>query len=1337
MDEQRSDVVIHALPVLAASDHVLRASVMGGGNKVAQVFPSWQVVGWYALGREVEAQHVDLVQQFRDLVPAPAVFLLDYTPSAATGVSFSAGRDPLVPCSVMLEATSTERIALDEAHQRGIYTGDESAPDEAYRMRADMLSSLTAERDAVKTLAQRLADASAYVRAVESGRVEPDATTLRLVAGAVANLGEGEGGGRWANAGAKENVARYEGVGPDEARVRQSSPMVPPASSSALLTDYLATVTSNLHTINEQLAAMAEALEFDIPALDDDLAKDRARTFVEFLDDRNGPRDYRALIRHMLARDERRLVVNMDDVRAYKREYADGVLSDPNGYMPPFENALQALVEQLHDPLKDEIKGKAFHIGLCGSFGDHHVNTRTLRSTYLGKMISIEGIVTRFKSVHYCEATERFLMREYRDATMYGTGPTSTSTYPTTDENGNRLTTEYGLSVFRDHQMVSIQEMPERAPAGQLPRAVDVVMDDDLVDACKPGDRVQLVGMYRSLGNRMGQSSSSTFRTLLVGNYVNLLTNKSGGGITQLPLSDMDIRNINRIARRKNLLELLAQSLAPSIFGLDFVKTSVLLMLLGGQEKNLPNGTHIRGDINVLMIGDPSTAKSQVLRFVMNIASLAVATTGRGSSGVGLTAAVATDRDTGERRLEAGAMVLADRGVVCIDEFDKMSETDRVAIHEVMEQQTVTIAKAGIHTTLNARCSVIAAANPIYGQYDVHKDPAKNIALPDSLLSRFDLLFVITDDIDEQRDRLISEHVLRMHRYVQPGQPIGAPAKDSLDQVLDVAGPLDDVDTEHAEDAEDENPFEKYNPLLHVGVAGSAGRRKEVLKTSFLKRYIQYAKTRVAPLLTQGASEWICSLYAHLRNDELAGNQRKTAPITARTLETLIRLATAFAKARLSPHVEERDAEAAERLLRYALFKEVMPTGRVKRRRTAHREGESDGEDEFDEDMDQDEAERQLGGFQQTTYGTRAARAHEGGAAHGADDMGIAVPDASAAAQLAEAVHMAATQPALAGAPPGAPPGAFARLGEFRGRVADALAGQFAEDEAVPVDALLGAVNSAGPPFSADEARVALAAMSEQNQLMLAGASYVTRFGRDTPLAARGVASLIPSHHQAKPQSSEAATMTAESNYDYLFKVVLIGDSGTGKSNLLSRFTRNEFSLESRSTIGVEFATRSINVDGKTVKAQIWDTAGQERYRAITSAYYRGAVGALLVYDIAKHSTYVNVSRWLKELRDHADSNIVVMLVGNKSDLRHLRAVPTDEAKAFAAENNLSFIETSALDASNVEQAFQNILTEIYRIVSNKALQSSEDVIKPSGGETISVQPSTDDGGQTKKGGCC
>ncbi|KAF2219361.1 ras GTPase [Elsinoe ampelina] len=211
----------------------------------------------------------------------------------------------------------------------------------------------------------------------------------------------------------------------------------------------------------------------------------------------------------------------------------------------------------------------------------------------------------------------------------------------------------------------------------------------------------------------------------------------------------------------------------------------------------------------------------------------------------------------------------------------------------------------------------------------------------------------------------------------------------------------------------------------------------------------------------------------------------------------------------------------------------------------------------------------------------------------------------------------------------------------------------------------------------------------------------------------------------------------ANDEYDFLFKVVLIGDSGVGKSNLLSRFTRNEFNLDSKSTIGVEFATRSIQVDAKTIKAQIWDTAGQERYRAITSAYYRGAVGALLVYDISKHQTYENVTRWLKELRDHADSNIVIMLVGNKSDLRHLRAVPTEEAKQFASENNLSFIETSALDASNVELAFQNILTEIYRIVSQKTGMQDDAKQGPGGGTGINLAPSQEAGNQNKGTQCC
>ncbi|KAL8527370.1 hypothetical protein ACS0TY_005289 [Phlomoides rotata] len=210
----------------------------------------------------------------------------------------------------------------------------------------------------------------------------------------------------------------------------------------------------------------------------------------------------------------------------------------------------------------------------------------------------------------------------------------------------------------------------------------------------------------------------------------------------------------------------------------------------------------------------------------------------------------------------------------------------------------------------------------------------------------------------------------------------------------------------------------------------------------------------------------------------------------------------------------------------------------------------------------------------------------------------------------------------------------------------------------------------------------------------------------------------------------------ADEDYDYLFKVVLIGDSGVGKSNLLSRFTKNEFSQQAKSTIGVEFATRSIHVDDKVVKAQIWDTAGQERYRAITSAYYRGAVGALLVYDVTRNVTFENVERWLKELRGHTDTNIVVMLVGNKADLRHLRAISTEKAKSFAEREETFFMETSALEALNVENAFTEVLTQIYHVVSRKALDIGDDPSALPKGQSINIG-NRDDVSVVKNTGCC
>jgi DNA replication licensing factor MCM3 len=662
----------------------------------------------------------------------------------------------------------------------------------------------------------------------------------------------------------------------------------------------------------------------------------------------------------MLQKFQRRLVVSIDEVRAHNAELAEGLLQQPFDYAQAFDRALHEVIQTLPNTTpKQTSEDVMYYCAFSGSFGQYACNPRTLSSSHLNHMVSLEGIVTRcslvrpkvVKSVHYNEKKKVFHFREYKDQTMTASGASTSSVYPQEDEEGNPLITEYGYSTYRDHQTISIQEMPERAPAGQLPRGVDVILDDDLVDKVKPGDRVQLVGIYRSLGNRNAGHNSALFKTVVIANNVVLLSSKSGGGIAAATITDTDIRNINKVSKKKNLFDLLSQSLAPSIYGHEHIKKAILLMLLGGQEKNLENGTHLRGDINILMVGDPSTAKSQLLRFVLNTAPLAIATTGRGSSGVGLTAAVTSDKETGERRLEAGAMVLADRGVVCIDEFDKMSDIDRVAIHEVMEQQTVTIAKAGIHTSLNSRCSVIAAANPIFGQYDTHKDPHKNIALPDSLLSRFDLLFVVTDDIDDSRDRQISEHVLRMHRYRQPGTEEGAPVREQSQQTLGVG-----VEQESEANRPTE-VYEKFDPMLHAGVTLTTGRgsnkKVEVLSIPFMKKYIQYAKSRIKPVLTQEASDRISDIYVALRNDDMQGNQRKTSPMTVRTLETIIRLATAHAKARLSNRVEERDALAAESILRFALFKEVVEDEkRSKRRKTRPLEDESSGNESSDSDSD-------------------------------------------------------------------------------------------------------------------------------------------------------------------------------------------------------------------------------------------------------------------------------------------------------------------------------------------------------------------------------------------------
>ncbi|KAF7447172.1 MCM2 ATPase [Pyrenophora tritici-repentis] len=816
----------------------------------------------------------------------------------------------------------------------------------------------------------------------------------------------------------------------------------------------------------------------------------------------------------MLNRGLRRLTVSIDEIRSHNRELADGLLNQPFDFSEAFNIALKQVVGTFTDRPKSETsEDVVYYCAYIGSFGEYSVNPRTLSSNQLNHMVSLEGIVTKTslvrpkvtKSVHYNEAKQKFHARAYEDQTMT-TGAASTSVYPTEDEDGNALITEYGYCTYRDHQTISIQEMPERAPAGQLPRSVDVILDDDLVDRVKPGDRIQLVGIYRSLGNRNAGAGSSTFRTLILANNVILLSSKSGGGIAQVSITDTDIRNINKIAKNRRVFELLSQSLAPSIYGHDYIKKAILLLLLGGQEKNLDNGTHLRGDINILMVGDPSTAKSQLLRFVLNTAPLAIATTGRGSSGVGLTAAVTSDKETGERRLEAGAMVLADRGVVCIDEFDKMSDVDRVAIHEVMEQQTVTIAKAGIHTSLNARCSVIAAANPIFGQYDIHKDPHRNIALPDSLLSRFDLLFVVTDDIEDARDRQISEHVLRMHRYRQPGTEEGAPVREEGAQLLGV-GLETDADANRPTEV-----YEKFNPMLHSGVTITVGRgasrRTEVLSIPFIKKYIQYAK-REKPILTKGASDNIVAAYSALRNDELDAGTRRTSPITARTLETLIRLSTAHAKARLSKRVEQKDAEIAEQILRFALFKEVVEDDRRKRRRTVRdpdamsTDEESSGDDEDGGEQETTQPQRNGGRSTRSQRTTRTPAATNGGDEDN-EDLYNVTPKTQRTTQRTNTRTQSSQVSAASSQPESQLPATQtesqdsqgitpARLQVFQTALGQLIDGPLFANDAADVEPLVAAVNArlgsgtGREAFDNEEAEKALEALSERNKIMFSG----------------------------------------------------------------------------------------------------------------------------------------------------------------------------------------------------------------------------------------------------------
>jgi replicative DNA helicase Mcm len=417
------------------------------------------------------------------------------------------------------------------------------------------------------------------------------------------------------------------------------------------------------------------------------------------------------------------------------------------------------------------------------------------------------------------------------------------------------LELDKAYSKFTDYQVIRIQELPEELPPGQLPTSIDAEIVGEIVSKARPGDRVVVTGVVRAEPETaIGRGKLTVFRTRLQTNYVDV----SGKEADQIQINAEDEAEIKRIAALPDAYERLINSIAPSIYGFETQKEAVLLMITGAPQGVLPDGTTIRGDLNILMVGDPGTAKSELLKYVSRVSPRGLYTTGRGSTAAGLTAAVVKEK-SGLMMLEAGAVVLADQGVACIDEFDKMRVEDRGVLHEVMEQQTVSVAKGGIVATLNARTSILAAANPVFGKYDPYKNIYENVNLPTPLLTRFDLVFIIRDIPDRAKDEKLASHILETHRA----------------EAFVVQPPLN---------------------------------------FDMLRKYLIYAK-KVEPKLTKDVQERLLQFYLDLRGSSTEG----TIAITPRQLEGMIRIATARARLLLRDKVIVEDALQAINLMRKML----------------------------------------------------------------------------------------------------------------------------------------------------------------------------------------------------------------------------------------------------------------------------------------------------------------------------------------------------------------------------------------------------------------------------------
>jgi len=592
--------------------------------------------------------------------------------------------------------------------------------------------------------------------------------------------------------------------------------------------------------------------------------------------------------------EKRSLLVKFTDMDIYDPNLADMVLESPDVAINAATRALRTIDTPTGVTL-DEANFRIIKV-------PRRLKIRDIRSEDIGKLVSIEGLVTKATEVRP-KVVEAVFECPYchHVFSVEQSGRQFKEPVECDQESGGcgRKAQHFKLLLeqckFANAQKIQLQESPEELRGGELPQAIDVYLEDDITGVVTPGDRVIITGILRSYQRTTRFGKTPFFDIYLEGNSLEHKEEE----FEEIKITEEDERRIMELKNQPDVYEKLIRSIAPSIYGYEEIKEAMVLQLFAGVPKELPDETRVRGDIHVLLVGDPGVAKSQLLTYLVRLAPRGLYTGGKSSTSAGLTAAAVKD-EFGEGRwtLEAGALVLADKGIAAVDEIDKMRKEDRDALHEAMEQQTVSVAKAGIMARLNSRCGLLAAANPKYGRFDKYTPIAEQINMPPTLLSRFDLIFTMMDRPNEETDTKTAEHIIETHY-----------AGELLARAKNVSK-INVAEREHFERA--------------------VATMKPPIESDLLRKYVAWSKRNVFPVMTEGARRRFLEFYIGLRRQGYE-DEDAPVPVTARQLEALIRLGEARARARLSDEITEEDADRVINIVTYCLKRVFVDpeTGRL------------------------------------------------------------------------------------------------------------------------------------------------------------------------------------------------------------------------------------------------------------------------------------------------------------------------------------------------------------------------------------------------------------------------